>query len=156
MARPISTSLRCVTRYNTTASKNPVAAPQGISVADLQKMAVARTVVEEMTFPLVCIHTRAAVVFTAQLANGKSIGIVPVMPRNPADPTQVLAPTNGESGYLTIEYSENTRVTEETPGRLEFSIRPKFVAWESVEAREFRLAAEVAEAKAKAEAKGFK
>ena len=153
MAKPISTSLRVVTRYNQNQSQTAKSPAATFSVADLKTMAVAKTVTEELPFPLTCMHTRSAVVFSAQLNNGKCIGIVPVMPRNPADPTQVLAPTNGESGYLTLEYSENAKITEETPGRLEFSIRPKFMAWESAEAREYRLAAEAAEA---AKAKGSK
>lgn len=146
MAKPISSNLRVVTRYNQTATSNAADQKTTMSFDDLAKMQVAKNIVETIAFPLTCMHVRGTVVFAAQLANGDRVGITPVMPRDPADPTKVMAPTNGEEGYLTLERSENCRLTKDGTGKIEFSIRPKFISWETTDEREARLAAEAAEA----------
>lgn len=60
----------------------------------------------------------------------------------------ILAPPNGEQGYLTIELSENANL-QETAGKYEFSVRPVFLDFESVKAREARTAAPTAKPAAK-------
>lgn len=152
MAKPMSSNLRVMTRFTNPGNAAPAADQKTtMSFEDLGKVGVAKTVTEEIPFPVTCMHVRGAVVFAAQLADGSRIGVNPVMPRNPVDPTQVLAPDNGEEGYVTLERSENCKLTKDNTGRIEFTIRPKFISWESVDARESRVAAEKAKQAQKAE-----
>ena len=74
------------------------------------------------------ITSKGIVVFSVQLKSGKRFGVTPVMPRNPYDPSEVMAPDNGTTGYLQLEISENAKLELTADGRYDFTIRPKFLA----------------------------
>lgn len=112
----------------------------------LDALETAGTVTKELHFPVTCAIKQGQAIFFAQLKGGKRFSCTPVMPK--ATDGSILAPPNGEQGYLTIELSENANL-QETAGKYEFSVRPVFLDFESVKAREARTAAPTAKPAAK-------
>lgn len=144
MSSPINLgALRPIVR-NSNANASTENAKKVMTFADLAKEQLATKVTEEIPFPVtVMVTSKGTVVFSAQLKGGRRIGLTPVMPKDPVT-GENLAPENGVDGWLTIEKSENAELTLDATGRYDLSIRPKFVAFETCEDREQRLAAEKA------------
>lgn len=108
-----------------------------VSMDALDSLQVAAKIVKALNFPVTCAIKQGNAVFFAQLKGGKRFACTPVMPKDEAG--HILAPANGAEGYLTVELSENARLTE-TDGKYEFSVRPVFKDWESVEERAAKAA----------------
>lgn len=104
----------------------------------LDNLETAGTIKKALGFPVTCAIKQGQAVFFAQLKGGKRFACTPVMPK--AADGSVLAPPNGEQGYLTIELSENANL-QETAGKYEFSVRPVFLDFERVEDHDKRIAA---------------
>ena len=108
-----------------------------VSLDLLDRQEVAAKIVKAIQFPVTCAIKQGNAVFFAQLKGGKRFACTPVMPKD--DAGHILAPANGEEGYLTLELSENAKLTE-TEGKFEFSVRPVFKDWESLEERKAKEA----------------
>jgi len=95
------------------------------------KLELSDTVVKLMPFKCTCGIKNGVTIFFAQLKGGKSFGATPVMPKdeygNPLTPDNVV---NGAEGYLVLSVSANAKVDVYDNGRMEFSLRPTFVAFE--------------------------
>ena len=95
------------------------------------KLELSDTVVKLMPFKCTCGIKNGVAIFFAQLKGGKSFGVTPVMPKdeygNPLTPVNVV---NGTEGYLVLSVSANAKVDVYDNGRMEFSLRPTFVAFE--------------------------
>lgn len=97
----------------------------------LDKLGVADEHLKALPFEMRCGIKNGIAIFFAQLKGGKSIGVTPVMPKdeygNPLTPDNVA---NGASGYLVLKVSENAKIAEDDNGRMDFTVRPTFVAFE--------------------------
>ena len=103
------------------------------SLDHLDTLKEAKKITKRIPVPLKCVTKYGRVVFFTQLEGDKSIGIEPVMPKNEAG--EALAPL-GEEGYLTIQVSENAKITvdKDNTKRLIFTERPIFADWQKLEA----------------------
>lgn len=110
-----------------------------VNINDLDKLEVAGKIVKEINFPVTCAIKNGTPIFFAQLKGNKRFSVTPVMPKDANG--SVLAPPNGEEGYITLELSENAQLTLTADGKYEFSVRPTFEAWETIADREARLKA---------------
>lgn len=110
-----------------------------VALDSLDSLEVAGKVVKEINFPVTCAIKNGTPIFFAQLKGNKRFSATPVMPKDALG--NVLAPPNGEEGYLTLELSENAQLTLTQDGKYEFSVRPTFKAWETVADRAARLKA---------------
>ena len=98
-----------------------------------------KTTIPPKDDPEFCAIKNGVPIFFAQLKGNKRFSVTPVMPKDATG--AVLAPPNGEEGYLTLVLSENAQLTLSTDGKYEFSVRPNFEAWETVADRNARLKA---------------
>ncbi len=110
------------------------------------KVELSDTVVKLLPFECTCGIKNNTTAFFAQLKGGKSFGVNPVMPKdeygNPLTPDNVV---NGGTGFLVLKVSANAKVAIYEGGRMEFTLRPTFVAFEKdLEAAKKAEAAEVA------------
>lgn len=113
-----------------------------VNLNELDKLEVAGKVTKEIQFPVTCAIKNGVPIFFAQLKGNKRFSVTPVMPKDANG--NVLAPPNGEEGFITLELSENAQLTLTTDGKYEFSVRPTFGGWETIAARDARLKAEKA------------
>lgn len=140
-----SSVLRPLSAANKDANKEPE--KNVVSMDSLDTLQLAGKIEKEIQFPVTCAIKNGVPIFFAQLKGGKRFSCTPVMPK--AEMGGILAPPNGEEGHLIVELSENAQLTLSSDGKYEFSVRPTFIAWESVKDREARLKAEAAKKVAK-------
>lgn len=121
--------------------------PKALTGLDaLDTVELSDTVVKLLPFKCTCGIKNNSVAFFAQLKGGKSFGANPVMPKdeygNPLMPDNVV---NSKTGYLVVEVSANAKIAVYEGGRMEFTLRPTFVAFEpELEAAKAAEAAETA------------
>ena len=152
-------AIRATLRPQITAPQNDdqrskTVAVVGIDALDNEELGGA--IVKVMKFRVTCGIKNNIISFFAQLKGGKSFGVTPVMPKDPyGNPLVPDTVANSAEGYLVLKISENSKVEVKEGGRMEFSIRPNFVAFEKTmeEAEAAKVTEEkVIEAEAKAEA----